>query len=201
MLDVSNFKNTVDGKEIKKVKDSVLKRLKTIDKLSLIVENTLDESDVLGNPLTLAPGSEEYTDVMELYIKLIKANKDLVESFRKLKITEFDIRDKEEKIKTMNTFLLSIDGKTPENIRTEIKNGTFAPINLALASLIAEGVAGDPNASRAVLQGMADWGNNESFDSEVPQLTVNLNLSEDEKNRMIKNGEDIRDTINITPED
>lgn len=202
MLDVISISQSNDDrKEISKIKDSVIKRLDSIDKISKGFEKQLDALLVLGDPLTLEPGTEGYEETIAIYIKVLKAQQALVDSYRKLKITEFDIRDKEQKIRVMNSFIQNIEGKTPEQIRTLVKTGKFAPVNFALASLFGEAIGGDPNASRSILQGMADWGSNENFDSEVPQLTVNLNLSEDEKNRMIKNGEDIRETINITPED
>jgi hypothetical protein len=202
VLEVTSISQSNDDrKEISKIKDSVVTRLNSLDKISKGFERKLDALLVLQDPLTLDNGIEDFEEAMILYLKVLKGQKDLVDSYRKLKITEFDIRDKEQKIRVMNNFMQSIEGKTPEQIRTLVKTGKFAPVNLALASLFGEAIGGDPNASRSILQGMADWGSNENFDSEVPQLTVNLNLSEDEKNRMIKNGEEIRETINITPED
>lgn len=197
---VPTKKSREDAAEIKYVKKSVLKRIETIDKLSSYVEEKLNDLDVLGSPLVLDPGTEGYQDTLELFIKLIKANKDLVESYRKLKITEFDIRDKEHKISTMNFVLESIEGKTPEQIREQVKKGKFAPVNMALASLFGEAVSGDANASRSILQGMADWGSNENFDSVIPELKIKLNLPEEERQKMIDSGDNIQEIINITPE-
>lgn len=188
-----------DTKEIDRIKNSVVNRLETVDKLSRVFEKTLDSLHVLGNPLEIEPGADNYEDAINLYIKLNKSHKDLVESYRKLKITEFDIKEKYNKIEMMNTFMNSIEGKTPEQIRSLIKKGKFTPVNMALASLFGSAVNGDTNAGRSIMGGMNNWGSSEDFDSEVPKLTVNLNLSDKEKQRMVESGETIKETIDISP--
>ncbi len=190
-----------DVKEIESVKESVVKRIETVDKLSHIIENTLDEAELLGSPLTLAPGAQGYEDTIELYIKLIKANKDLVESFRKLKLTEFDLRDREQKIALRNSFARAIDGKSLEEIKSLVRAGKFTPTNVVAGTLFGSAVVdGDSNAARAIMHGVSDWGSEEEFTDAAPQLTVNLNLSDKEKSKMRDAGQDIPEVIDITPE-
>ena len=190
-----------DSREIGEVKDSVVKRIQTVDKLSKMIENTLDEAELLGSPLTLAPGAQGYEDTIELYIKLIKANKDLVESFRKLKLTEFDIRDREQKVSLRNAFIKAVDGKSLEEIKTLVRAGTFTPTNVIAGTLFGSAVVNnDVNAARAIMSGLTDWNEQEEFSDAPPQLTVTLNLSDDEKERMKKEGESIPEVIDVTPE-
>jgi hypothetical protein len=197
-----NSKDSKDGKEIEDVKESVMKRIRTVDKLSNIIENTLDEADVLGNPLTLAPGSVGYEDTIELYIKLIRANKDLVESFRKLKLTEFELRDREQKIVLRNAFIKTIEGKSLEEIKSLVREGKFGPTNMVAGTLFGSAVVdGDSNAARAIMQGLTDWGSEDEFTDSAPILTVNLNLSEKEKDKMRSAGQAIPETIDIIPEE
>lgn len=189
-----------DAKEINDVKNSVIKRIETVDKLSHIIENTLDEAELLGSPLTLAPGAQGYEDTIELYIKLIKANKDLVESFRKLKLTEFDLRDREQKVALRNAFANAIEGKSLEEIKALVRAGNFTPVNVVAGTLFGSAVVdGDSNSARAIMGGMSDWGNEEEFSDAAPQLTVNLNLSDKEKESMKAEGREIPETIDITP--
>jgi len=189
-----------DSREISEVKDSVVKRIQTVDKLSKMIENTLDEAELLGSPLTLAPGAQGYEDTIELYIKLIKANKDLVESFRKLKLTEFDLRDREQKVSLRNAFIKAVDGKSLEEIKTLVRTGKFTPTNVIAGTLFGSAVVdNDTNAARAVMAGLTDWQSEEAFTDAPPQLTVTLNLSDDERDRMKKAGETIPEVIDITP--
>ena len=191
-----------DSREIGEVKDSVVKRIQTVDKLSKMIENTLDEAELLGSPLTLAPGAQGYEDTIELYIKLIKANKDLVESFRKLKLTEFDIRDREQKVSLRNAFIKAVDGKSLEEIKTLVRAGKFTPTNVIAGTLFGSAVVNnDVNAARSIMSGLTDWNDSEEFTDSAPQLTVTLNLSDDERARMKKEGEVIPDIIDIKPEE
>lgn len=192
---------TKDSKEISEVIGSVTRRIKTVDKLSKMIENTLDEAELLGSPLTLAPGAQGYEDTIELYIKLIKANKDLVESFRKLKLTEFDLRDREQKVSLRNAFIKAVDGKSLEEIKTLVRAGTFTPTNVIAGTLFGSAVVGgDVNSARTIMNGLSDWNSEEAFTDAPPQLTVNLNLSSEERERMKKAGEEIPEVIDITPE-
>lgn len=189
-----------DAKEIKDVKESVIKRIATVDKFSKIIENTLDEADLLGSPLTLAPGAQGYEDTIELYIKLIKANKDLVESFRKLKLTEFDLRDKEQKIALRDAFIQAVEGKSMEEIKALVRSGNFGPTNVVAGTLFGDAVvSGDTNAARVIMSGLTDWGESEEFTDAAPQLHVNLNLSAEAKQKMIDAGQAVPETIDITP--
>lgn len=196
-----NRKLTEDQKELVDVKNSVVKRIETVDKLSHIIENTLDEAELLGSPLSLAPGTAGYEDTIELYIKLIKANKDLVESFRKLKMTEFDLRDREQKIELRNAFANAIEGKSLEEIKKLVRAGKFTPVNVVAGTLFGSAVVdGDSNSARAIMGGMTDWGDDEEFSDASPQLMVNLNLSESAKKKFEDSGGKVQDVIDITPE-
>lgn len=196
-----NKRYTKDAKEIEDVKKSVVKRIQTVDKLSNIIENTLEEAELLGSPLTLAPGANGYEETIELYIKLIKANKDLVESFRKLKLTEFDIRDREQKVALRNAFAKAIEGKSLEEIKTLVRSGSFTPVNVVAGTLFGSAVVdGDSNAARTIMHGISDWGSEDEFTDAAPQLTVNLNLNDDAKKRLKEAGQDIPEVIDITPE-
>ena len=193
---------TDDSKELEEVKKSVVKRIETVDKLSKIIENTLDEALLLGNPLTLAPGSLGYEDTMELYIKLIKANKELVDSFRKLKLTEFNLRDREQKIALRDAFANALEGKSLEEIKALVRAGKFTPVNVVAGSLFGSAIVdGDSNAARTIMQGMTDWGSEEEFTDSPPTLTVHLNLSEEKKAEMRAAGRAIPETIDVIPEE
>lgn len=192
---------TQDQQELEGVKNSVVKRIKTVDKLSKIIENTLDEAELLGSPLSLAPGTAGYEDTIELYIKLIKANKDLVESFRKLKMTEFTLRDRENKIELRNAFVKAIEGKSLEEIKKLVRAGNFAPVNVVAGTLFGSAVVdGDSNAARTIMGGMSDWGSNEEFSDASPQLMVNLNLNDKAKKDFEDSGgriEEVEDVIDV----
>lgn len=189
-----------DAKEIRDVKNSVVKRLETVDKFSKIIEDTLEAAELLGSPLTLAPGSQGYEDTIELYIKLIKANKELVESFRKLKLTEFELKDKEQKVLLREAFIKAVEGKSMEEIKALVRAGNFGPTNFIAGTLFSNAVVGnDTNAAKTIMAGLTDWGNEEEFTDSAPILTVNLNLSDKEKQKMIDAGEKVPETIDITP--
>lgn len=197
-----NQKISKDSKELEDVKKSVVKRIDTVDKLSKIIENTLDEAELLGSPLTLSPGSQGYEDTIELYIKLIKANKDLVESFRKLKLTEFELRDREQKIELRDAFVKAIEGKSLEEIKILVRAGQFTPTNVVAGTLFGSAVVdGDSNAARTIMQGITDWGSDEEFTDAPPQLTVTLNLNDKVKENMKKIGANVPDVIDVIPED
>lgn len=192
---------TEDARELDAIKKSVVKRIDAVDKLSKIIENTLDEAELLGSPLTLAPGSQGYEDTIELYIKLIKANKDLVESFRKLKLTEFDLRDREQKVLLRDAFIQAIEGKSLEEIKTLVRAGKFGPTNFVAGTLFGSAVVdGDTNAARTIMQGLTDWGDEEEFADTPPMLTVNLNLSDKKKKELADSGEEVPEVIDVTPE-
>lgn len=195
-------KKTNDSKEVEEIKNSVIKRMDTIDKMAAIIENTLSESETLGSPLTLAPGSQGYEDTIELFIKLTKAQKDLVESFRKLKLTEFDLRDREQKIALRDAFAKALEGKSLEEIKSLVRSGSFTPANVVAGTLFGSAVVdGDTNAARSIMHGITDWGSEDEFTDAAPQLTVNLNLSDKEKDKMRSAGKAIPETIDISPEE
>jgi len=169
-----------DRAQINSVIDGTLKRLGSVDKMIGIIEATLESTDDFGSPLTLAPGSVGYEDVIELFTKLVKSQKDLAETYRKLKTMEIDLRSKEQKLILADKFAQFLKGKTTEQIRQLIHGGECIPINQLVGSVFADGIVNNSiNSSKAIMQNMGSWNQEESVGTnEAPVLQVHLNLSD-----------------------
>jgi len=155
--------------------DMINNRIESTDKLLKIVEDTLSMHSEEGDPLSLDPGSIGYEQVMELYLKILKAQKELAEQYRKMKITNMEFSEKQAKLALKKTFIESVRGKSLEEIRNMALNGEFEPTNLIAASLFAEGIISNPKVGSQAMTSIAGWSMPTEQDANVePSLTINL---------------------------
>ena len=154
----------------------------TIDKIDKNeISKTLEKYETLGNPLELDPGDVGYTDVMDMYIKLIKASRDLIDSFRKLKEFEVQLDHKKEARFLRDAFAKAISGKSLEKLRELFKSGKFDPANLIMGTMYGKAITeGDINAANKLMNALAEWDSEGQKELRAPQITVKLNLKKDE---------------------
>lgn len=184
-------------KKLEKLTSLVEKKIDASDKLLKIVENSIKEHNEFGDPLTLDPGSAGYEEVMELYLKILKAQDKLLDQYRKLQSTNLEFSERQEKISLRKIFLDEIRGKSLDEIRKLAIDGEFEPTNLVAANLLADGSIGSPISSSKILGSLSGWNSEkEEIKKEViPRLTINL--SSDDKKEITMDDIDEDDIIDI----
>ena len=161
--------------EFKTISDLINKRISSTDKLLKVVEDTLAMHSNEGDPLTLDPGTAGYEQVMELYLKILKAQKELAEQLRKTKISNMEFMEKQAKIELRRKFIDLIKGKSLEEIREMAVNGEFEPTNLIAATMFAEGIISNPKIGSQTMTSLAGWSMPVEPENNVePSLTINL---------------------------
>ena len=162
-------------KEFESISQRILERLDGTDNLLKVVENTLQKHSQLGDPLSLDPSSAGYEEVMELYLKILRAQKELSEQFRKTKLTYVEFIEKQTKLEAKKYFLEAIKGKSLDEIREMAQQGKFEPTNMVAANILADGAINDSQIGAKSLISLSGWSTEVEKDSNVePSLTINL---------------------------
>ena len=84
-------------KEFESLSKMIQVRLEATDKLLKVVENSIRTHNDLGDPLTLDPDTIGYDRIMELYLKILRSQRELAEQYRKMELTNIEFMDRQSK--------------------------------------------------------------------------------------------------------
>lgn len=186
-----------------KLKKMLMTRMDKADSLLKIVEDTIKSHSDLGDPLTLNPDSIGYDKTMELWLKILRAQKEIAEQYRKLEETNIKISDRHTKNIMKQEFLKLLEGLSLDEIRQLATTGNFAPTNMISASLLADGINDSATGSKA-LGSLSGWLQPVDADTNViPSLTINLIAPDGSKKQITNNiiNEDVSDAIEVKPKE
>jgi len=149
-----------------------------------VVEETIEQHSTLGDPLALDPTTAGYEQVLELYLKILRVQKELVEQYRKTKITNIELMEKQSKIELRNEFLEAVEGMSIEQIRELAMNGNFKAANLISANVLAESTL-DTHIGLKTMGALAGWNEQGDMQGNIePSLTINLTMPDGEVKNM-----------------
>ena len=161
-------------KEFEHLSKMIHVRLEATDKLLKVVENSIRTHNDLGDPLTLDPDTIGYDRIMELYLKILRSQRELAEQYRKMELTNLEFLDKQNRFELKQTFLKEVEGLSVEEMRKKALDGNFTPTNMIAANMLADGTNNAYVGNRA-LGSLSGWQQPITAESNViPSLTINL---------------------------